>query len=55
MAGFQVTLYGRFWVFPEDSRRVHPKLTETDLKKENSNEHSQICLDPYKYRDLLIC
>jgi hypothetical protein len=23
MAGFEVTLYGRFWVTPEVSRRIH--------------------------------
>lgn len=38
-----------------DRHKVVPELTEADLKKENSNEHSQIYLDPYEYRVLFIC
>lgn len=39
----------------ERLRKWHPELTEADLAAENSNEQSQIYLDPHEYRDLLIC
>lgn len=39
----------------ERLRKWHPELTEADLAAENSNEQSQIYLDPHEYRDLVIC
>jgi hypothetical protein len=27
MAGFEVTLYGRFWVISEDLQTNHPKIS----------------------------
>lgn len=39
----------------ERLRKWYPELTDSDLEKENSNEQSQIYLDPEEYRDLLIC
>jgi hypothetical protein len=39
----------------ERLRKWYPELTEADLNKENSNDQSQIYLDPVEYRDLLIC
>jgi hypothetical protein len=32
-----------------------PELTDADMDQENSDELSQIYLDPYEYRDLLVC
>jgi hypothetical protein len=39
----------------ERLRKWYPELTDSDLEEENSNEQSQIYLDPEEYRDLLIC
>ncbi|HBB89522.1 MAG TPA: hypothetical protein DC047_18105 [Blastocatellia bacterium] len=39
----------------ERLRKWYPELTDSDLEKENSNEQSEIYLDPEEYRDLLIC
>lgn len=33
----------------------HPELAETDQEKEDSDEHSQLYLDPVEYRDLVVC
>jgi hypothetical protein len=45
----------RSTVSRERLRKWHPELTEADLEKENSNEQSQMYLDPAEYRNLVIC
>jgi len=39
----------------ERLRKWYPELTEADLEKENSNEQSQMYLDPVEYGHFLIC
>jgi hypothetical protein len=39
----------------ERLRKWYPELTEADLDKQNSNEQSQMYLDPAEYRTLQIC
>ena len=39
----------------ERLRKWHPELTEADLDKENSNEQSQMYLDPGEYFTLQVC
>lgn len=45
----------RSGVSRERLRKWHPELTDVDMEQENSDELSQIYLDPSEYRDLLIC
>jgi hypothetical protein len=44
----------RSMVSRERLRKWHPELTEADFETDDSNEQSQIYLDPHEYRNLQI-